>query len=109
MSVMATEAQTSTQADRLQRLLLSARVAHAAACAGKLGIGALLRLPKQALAKLVLSYDVFHPRDVQQGQQHPQELQNKGIARCSLHLMALLAQSTYTAQAEGHNVAYTLT
>lgn len=106
---MATETQTSMQADGFWRFLLSARVTHAAAWAGKLRIRVLPRPPKQALSKLVLSYNVFHPCDVQQGQQHPQELQNKGIVRCSLRLTALLAQSRYTVQAEEHDIAILLT
>lgn len=54
----------------------SPRVTHAAAGPGELG--GCSAVPKKALAQFVLRDDVLHPGDVQQGQQHPQELPREG-------------------------------
>lgn len=56
----------------------SPRVTHAAAGPGELGGCSAARVPEEALAQLVLGDDVLHPGDVQQGQQHPQELPEEG-------------------------------
>lgn len=70
----------------------SPRVAHAAASSSELGGRSVPRIYEQALAQLVLRDDILHPSDVQQGQQHSQELRKEGAAPVRHHMQLVPAE-----------------